>query len=337
MSYLQTLQKANNSNVKNVFDLALQDPNKKSLAMANFSQVITNYGLSKCDPVSTASAVVQMTNLGFSAATGESYVIPYGNSAQFQLGYKGLISLALRSGQILKLNAAPIYDGEYKGYDRITDEHIFETKMEKQDESKIIGYVGYLKLKSGFEKTIYMTKEELHIHFSKFSKNNYDINKRQWKSDIITVDLKSKITVLKQLISKWAPKDASMDLALKVDGATFTEQGTMTYAESETKGISNRTPADKQLILDMFKVVGAIAKEQSLVKTQKEFTTWANTRAKEAGIDFGVSNGWYGITLDELKAFCIIVENVTGEQVVIQERRLSQEKPEAEKEQEYDL
>lgn len=337
-NYLQALKKFNNSSTEQVFALALQDPRKKSLAMANLSSVITNYGLSECDPVSVATAVVQMTNLNFSASTGEMYIIPYGKNAQTQLGYKGWISLALRSKEIIKLHAERVYEGEYKGIDRLSGEPIFQWN-ENNNGKQVIGWFGYMKLKNGFEKTMYWTSEEMHLHFVKFSLNNYDEVGRRWMeskkknivSKILTVEEKSKITMLKQLISKWAPKDATIEMALNVDNKTYNEQGVGSYNQEESTSSNGRVPADKELIKNTLVAIGAIIKELNVVKNQTEAQNWVKEKAREAGIDFTVSSGWYGVTEDELKQLAIVVEAETGAIVIVNERRLSQEQPEAEK------
>ena len=134
-------------------------------------------------------------NLGF------AYIIPYGKDAQFQMGWKGYVQLAMRTGQYKNINTAVVYEGQIEDIDFITGEII----RGKKKSDKVVGYVAYFELVNGFKKTIYMSSEDMLRHAMTFSKA-YQYNKRSgksasvWTTNFEAMGLK---TVIKQLISKY--------------------------------------------------------------------------------------------------------------------------------------
>ena len=141
-------------------------------------------------------------NLGF------AYLVPYNNKvngqwikqAQFQLGYKGYIQLAIRSGQYKTINAIEVYEGEIKKINRLTGEIELNENESEIDRSKVIGYMAYFRLINGFEKSLYMSKEEVEAHAKKYSKVYASGKSCLWKTDFDAMAIK---TVLKRLISKY--------------------------------------------------------------------------------------------------------------------------------------
>lgn len=128
-------------------------------------------------------------NLGFAA------IVPYGKVAQFQIMTRGLVQLAIRSGQYAKINNAVVHKGELVKYDPFRDEYEFDVSKRESDE--IVGYVAYFRTIGGFEKYFYMTKEEAMAHGKKYSKS---FNNGVWTTDTDAMCLK---TVLKLLLSKF--------------------------------------------------------------------------------------------------------------------------------------
>ena len=134
-------------------------------------------------------------NLGF------AYIIPYKNEAQFQMGWKGYVQLAMRTGQYKTINAAVVYEGQIEDIDFITGEII----RGKKKSDKVVGYVAYFELVNGFKKTLYMSAEDMLRHATTFSKA-YQYDKRSgksasvWTTNFEAMGLK---TVIKQLISKY--------------------------------------------------------------------------------------------------------------------------------------
>jgi len=168
--------------------------------------------LQKCDPMSIiSSAMVAATlDLPVDKNLGYAWIIPYGNKAQFQLGYKGYIQLALRTGQYKSINVIEVYEGELKKWNRLTEE--FEIDFDGKKSDAVIGYAAYFELINGFRKTVYWTKEEVEKHRKRFSKSDYG-----WKQDW---DAMAKKTVLKNMLSKWGILSIEMQKAFSEDEET---------------------------------------------------------------------------------------------------------------------
>ena len=166
-------------------------------------------------------------NLGF------AYIIPYKNrghmEAQFQMGWKGFVQLAMRTGQYKTINAGPVYDGQIEDIDFITGEIVRGRK--KSD--TVIGYVAYFQLVNGFSKTLYMSKEDCMKHAQEFSKS-YKYGGGVWKTNFDAMATK---TVLKQLISKYGIMSIDMQgealaTAIESDQAIIGEDGRPRYADN---------------------------------------------------------------------------------------------------------
>lgn len=181
-------------------------------------------------------------NLGF------AYIVPYNQSykdengtwqkkqvAQFQMGYKGFIQLVQRSGQCKSIYATEIYDGQLVDENPL-DGYIFD--FTRKNSNTIVGYACRMKLINGFESTLYMSKEQIVAHATRFSQT-FKNAKGVWKDDF---DSMAKKTVTKLLLSKYAPLsvDAQMQIALVSDqGVINDEQATdVTYVDNLPAGIN---------------------------------------------------------------------------------------------------
>lgn len=194
-----------------------------------------NEMLSTADPVSIyqSAAVAATLDLPLNNNLGFAYIVPYNSKqkdgtwkvvAQFQIGAKGFKQLALRSGQFLKINDTDVREGELKEYNRLTGEIVFEWIQDvKHRLSKpIIGYASYFQLLNGFEKTYYMTVDELKEHGLKFSqtfKKGFGL----WKDDF---DGMARKTVIKLNLSKNAPLSVDMQKAVVADQAIVNDAET---------------------------------------------------------------------------------------------------------------
>src|SRR5690606_2449920 len=138
---------------------------------------------------------------------GYAWVVPYGNRAQFQLGYKGYVQLALRTGKYRAINAIPICEGELIKWNPLTEELVVDFEQRKSD--AIIGYAGYFELVNGFRKSVYWTKEEIEAHRKRFSKSDFG-----WKNDYDAMALK---TVIRNMLSKWGILSIEMQEAYVKD------------------------------------------------------------------------------------------------------------------------
>lgn len=190
------------------------------------SLVVNNRALQSCEPTSIMYAGIKATSLGLplDANLGCAYVIPYNNSrngvreAQFQIGYKGFIQLAIRSGQFKIINVTDIREGEINSIDVLSGKYVFNNIPDRH-KHKVVGYAAYELLTNGFEKTLYMSVEEVEEHAKRYSKTYSSRDKdvkdsSKWATDF---DAMAKKTLLKQLLSKYAPLSIEMMDAIRYD------------------------------------------------------------------------------------------------------------------------
>lgn len=194
-----------------------------------------NEMLAKAEPMSIyqSAAVAATLDLPLNNSLGFAYIVPYNIKqkdgtwkvvAQFQIGAKGFKQLALRSGQFVTINDTDVREGELKHYNRLTGEIEFEWIQDVQVRlsKKIIGYASYFKLLNGFEKTYYMTVDELNDHGLRFSqtfKKGFGL----WKDDF---DGMARKTVIKLNLSKNAPLSVEMQKAVVADQSVVNDAET---------------------------------------------------------------------------------------------------------------
>lgn len=169
--------------------------------------------------VLNAAMVAATLDLPLNNNLGFAYIVPYSNRqpdgskkviAQFQIGYKGFIQLAQRSGQFRTISACAVYEGQILNNNPLTG-ITFDFSAKTSD--KVIGFASYFELINGFQKTLYLTIEEVQGHGKKFSKN-YDNG--LWKTDFESMAMK---TVIKLLLAKYAPLSIEMQRAVVTDQA----------------------------------------------------------------------------------------------------------------------
>lgn len=173
----------------------------------------SNTLLQKAEPQSimNAAVVAATLDLPINPNLGFAYVVPYGNQAQFQMGWRGFVQLAMRSGQYKTINVNEIYEGEIKKSNRFTGEYEFG----ERSSDKIVGYMAYFSLINGFEKFLYMSKEDCEKHGRKFSQT-YKRGTGIWSTDFGSM---AKKTVLKMLLSKFGILSIEMQRAQTFDQA----------------------------------------------------------------------------------------------------------------------
>lgn len=181
--------------------------------------VNSDTNLKKCEPMSViASCMVAATmDLPVDKNLGYAWVVPYKDKAQFQIGYKGFIQLALRTGQYKAINVVEIREGELISWNPLSEE--VEIDFTERKSNKVIGYAGYFKLLNGFEKTVYWSKEDMEAHAKKFSKT-YNFKNSVWQTDF---DSMAKKTVIRNLLSKWGILSIEMQKAYTADNNTIKE------------------------------------------------------------------------------------------------------------------
>ena len=182
-----------------------------------------NAQLQQADPNSVlkAGAIAATLDLPIDPNLGFAYIVPYNNKgkneAQFQMGYKGFIQLAIRSAQYRKINVAELYEGQFISYDPITD--TLEYDINNKISDTVTHYIAYFKTVNGFDKYNVMSKDEIINHAKKFSKT-YSSKYSPWVTNFESM---AKKTVLKLLLSKFGILSIEMQIAQKADQAVIKE------------------------------------------------------------------------------------------------------------------
>lgn len=181
------------------------------------SVVNSNILLQKASPMSVLAAAAKAAalDLPIDISLGKAYIVPYKNDAQFQIGYKGIIELAQRTGQMKSIIMTPVYEGEIREWNRFTEEY---TPGEKLSDV-VVGYFARFETINGFAKAAYWTKEEVTKHAQRFSKA---FGNGPWKTDFDAMACK---TVLLSIMKTYAPMSIEMQKAVVADGTSFTKEG----------------------------------------------------------------------------------------------------------------
>ncbi|HDR2011648.1 recombinase RecT [Acinetobacter baumannii] len=196
--------------------------NAPAFATSVLQIVNSNSMLVNADPqtIFSAACMAATLNLPINNNLGFAYIVPFKNNkenkieAQFQLGYKGYIQLAQRSGQFSRIAATPVYNGQLISENPLLG---YEFDWSVKPSGDPIGYVAFFKLINGFTAELYMSKEEVMKHANKYSqtaKKGYGV----WKDQFEAMALK---TVLKLLLSKQAPLSIDMQKAQMADQAVI--------------------------------------------------------------------------------------------------------------------
>lgn len=223
---------------------------------AIISATTTNPTLQDCSNQSILSAALlgESLKLSPSPQLGHYYLVPFndnkkGKVAQFQLGYKGYIQLAIRSGQYKKLNVMAIKEGELEYFDPLNEDIKINLKIENWDEREntpTIGYYAFFELVNGFRKAIYWSKAQMESHATKYSpgyraKKGYTF----WEKDFDQMAYK---TLLRQLISKWGIMSIELQTAFEGDMAVINEDGTKSYVETDEEVIEVTTTEESSTV-----------------------------------------------------------------------------------------
>jgi recombinase, phage recT family len=234
---------------------------KKAAGFISSIIAVTNNNkyLAKANPATVIGAAAQaaMLDLPINQSLGFAYIVPYGNEAQFQLGYKGYIQLAQRSGQYVDIGAKTVYEGELEYENRLLDKF----KFGERTGDKVIGYLAYFRLTNGFEKMLFMELDEMIAHAKKYSKNYKGGTDKWGLTDFNTMAEK---TVLKRLLSKYGPlsiESIQMSQALSNDGSVISMNKDGDFDvnfDGETIDAEYEEPAAEEHGGDTYNVAGEI-------------------------------------------------------------------------------
>lgn len=193
-----------------------------------------NEKLRKCEPASILTAAAQAANLKLPILPqlGYAYIIPYYDYktqsyvANFQLGYKGLLQLAMRTNQFKNIHTTEIYEGQIKSFNCITG----EIELGERVSDTVIGYAAYFQLLNGFSKTLYMSIADMEQHAKSFSETYRNEKTRQYSTWTKNFHAMAKKTVLKKLLTTFAP--TSIETQNNVE-ATAMQESTITVEPSD--------------------------------------------------------------------------------------------------------
>ena len=223
------------------------------------SAVSANAELQKCDAGTILSGALlgESLNLSPSPQLGHYYLVPFKDKkrdngvkvAQFQIGYKGYLQLAIRSGYYKKINVLPIKVGELEYFDPLEERikvHIIEDE-EIRENTETIGYYAMFEYLNGFRKAIYWSKKKMENHANIYSKS-FDLKQKRmlekgeipekelwkyssfWYKNFDTMACK---TMLRQLISKWGIMSIELQEAYEKDMGVVHEDGNVQYIDSQ--------------------------------------------------------------------------------------------------------
>ncbi len=277
MSNIQTAQKPRfdvmitQSKFQKAINNTLQDPNRaRSFTSSIISAVSTNPSLQECDTGTIVNAALlgESLNLSPSPQLGQYYLVPFNDKkrdckvAQFQLGYKGYLQLAMRSGHYRKINVLSIKEGELIKYDPLEEEiqvNLIDDE-EQREKANTIGYYAMFEYHNGFRKALYWSKKKMMCHadkysqafslngstfksngktitkvsFEEFEKGNYPpedawLYSSFWYKDFDGMAYK---TMLRQLISKWGIMSVDLQEAFVKDMGVINDDSTVEYVEN---------------------------------------------------------------------------------------------------------
>jgi recombination protein RecT len=284
---------AESESVKKRFADALQK-NPSAFLSSIISLVSSSTNFDGVDPNTIMMGAMQAATLDLpiNPNLGFAYIIPYSGKAQFQIGAKGLVQLALRTGQYQTINTTEVYEGELISRNRLTGEIIIDG--DKKASEKVIGYVAFFRLTNGFEKSLYMSVVELEAHGKRYSKS-FNNPSGPWKTNPHAMMLK---TPLKLLLSKYGILSVQMQQAIQADQAIVKqdEAGEITYEFIDNDG----KPVDEEPKEEEIKADKKSKKKESSpadeendpdywisefqkAKTEAELDKWEEKNMKELG------------------------------------------------------
>lgn len=276
--------------VKNQINKVVGGKNGTRFVSSIVSAVQTTPALQECTNPSILSAALlgEALNLSPSPQLGQFYMVPFKNKkkgvteAQFQLGYKGYIQLAIRSGYYKKLNVLAIKEGELIRYNPLEEEievSLIEDDIERE-ETPTAGYYAMFEYENGFKKSMYWSKKKMLAHADKysaaFSAKSLELleagkipDSEKWKYSSFwykDFDGMAMKTMLRQLISKWGIMSIDLQTAIDKDMAIIREDGTADYVDHQQE-----TAEEDGNIVAEQEMKEVISPEQK--ETEKELTS----------------------------------------------------------------
>jgi len=211
--------------------------NPQSFITTVLQIVSSNDLLSNATPASVYGAALTAATmkLPINPNLGFAYIVPYNNrkagkqEAQFQIGWKGFVQLAQRSGEFESVNTTEIYENQFEGFDYITGDIKIKHEAPK---GRVVGFLAYFSLKNGFKKTLYMSLEDVKKHATKYSQS-YKKGFGVWADGDDGFNSMAKKTVLKLLLGRFAPLSIEMQTAIQSDQAVVEDVNEFDYIDND--------------------------------------------------------------------------------------------------------
>jgi recombination protein RecT len=249
--------------------------------IASVLQIVSsNADFSKVDKISIYNAAMMAATLQLpiNKSLGYAWIIPYNEKykdeqgtwqtksvAQFQIGYKGFVQLAIRSNQYKNIGATEVYASQFNSFDTLTEELDADFSIEPEEGEEVIGYAFRFKLHNGFEKTMFWTKKKAQKHMEKFSKS-HDSSKSPWKTNFDGMALKS---LVKAGLSKWGILSIDMQKAIEVDQSVIAEDEQLTYPDNDFELVETKLKVSSE---DLVKIKqGILDGQYDLTDVQERY------------------------------------------------------------------
>lgn len=234
---MQQMMRAMAKEIEAALPSMLSSERFQRVALTAFS---ANPALQKCDPKSFIAAMMQSAQLGLEPNTplGQAYLIPYGQNVQFQVGYKGMLELAQRSGKIKTIYAEVVRENDEFDYERGLNPDLKHKPLIKGERGEVIGYYAvYHTIDGGFS-FVFMTKQEV-LEFAQSKSKTF--RNGPWQTDF---DAMAKKTVIKQLL-KYAPISIELQQAIVADTSVKTKiDADMSLVEDESDDYIDTTATE---------------------------------------------------------------------------------------------
>ena len=235
--------------------------------------VNNNKLLANADPstILNAAATAASLDLPINQSLGRAWIVPFKGQAQFQIGYKGFVELAQRTGQYRAINAIAIYENQFEGFDSLEERLIGDFTIEGK--GKVVGYAAYFELLNGFKKTVFWSTEKVTGHAQRFSKS---FGNGPWKTDF---EAMAKKTVLKYTLANWGILSIEMQTAQLADQAIVKGENDYNYPDNTIDITADNEAEETERVLKFLDKVKTIEDLEHLEESLAEEEITSDARS----------------------------------------------------------
>ena len=221
----------------------------------------TDTNLQNYDPETVVMECMKaaVLDLPLVKSLGFAYIVPYNGKPTFTIGYKGLLQLAQRTGKYKTINSGVVYDGEFLGEDKLSG---MLDLSGTRNSDEVVGYFAYFKLLNGYEKVMYMSKEDMITFADRYSPSYHasKSGKSPWYTEF---DKMAQKTLLRKLISTYGPMSVEMQKAVLTDDVGKTPK-------QKIKEDANKEIIDITADIQVNKETGEVISDEVPVETSAE-------------------------------------------------------------------